>query len=106
MKQLFDVEVAQNVIVLAETKEEARRLARDAVRGLGSSDFDFFASEMSSLPGDWEEDALPFGGEGTKTIAEYVAEGAAPAYVAAKKLWEERRAQLRAAGLASGGRDV
>lgn len=84
MKKLWSVEIVQDVVVLAETQEEAEKQARHAVNG-PFSDFYFEAQELTSLPPEWDETCLPYAGEGSKSIADYEREGAAPEYTKAKE---------------------
>lgn len=69
MKKLWSVELRDEVVVLAETREEAEDLAREASHYDLHLDAD--AHEMSTLPWGWEEDSLPYGEADNKSIAEW-----------------------------------
>ena len=85
MKKLYVVSTELEVIVFAESKDEAERVASrlqsyDILQG----DLGWAAQEMCWLPADWDLDCNPFG-ESDSTIGELIEAGAAPAYAAMLK---------------------
>jgi len=70
--KLWNVTVEDELVVYAETKEEAEEFAADVVRGrdydshdLGSS---AYAREFTHLPGGWDENAIPWGDRGAREL--------------------------------------
>jgi len=79
MKGLYIVTLEAEVVVLAESREDAMKIADQ----ISKFDFDLEAglgTDLTYLPGDWDEGCIPFGESEDKTIAEWVAAGAAPLY--------------------------
>jgi hypothetical protein len=74
-KKLWTVEVTNEIVVLAESREDAEREARKVSR-LDMTP-DYFASEMLSIPSGWHDEDVPYG-EHEKTIDECIADGCAP----------------------------
>lgn len=79
-KQLYVVELLQELVVVAESKQEAEALARDA-------DYDtpsVSATELCFLPADWDLDCIPWGEQDDsnpdRTVGEWIELGAAPRY--------------------------
>lgn len=85
MPKLFTVTVETEVVVLAESQEEAEDLAKTDFRDLDVSDFSFVGSNMRYLPGDWETYSIPFGlkedSHPDRTVQEWIDLGAAPFYI-------------------------
>jgi hypothetical protein len=77
VKKLWTVEVSSEVVVLAETRDEAEKEARK-LSGLDTGDSEYTAREMTSIPCGWEGDCVPYGYDVEKTIDECIAEGLAP----------------------------
>lgn len=75
MKKLYVVDVQHTVYVMAETPEEAERLARRGIREYGDEPA-CAASEVKDGPidSDWR-DALPFGCEDDGRTVAQIAEG-------------------------------
>lgn len=79
MKQLFTVVVETEVIVLAESADESRRIAQDAIRDISAYDFDYTAGPMNGIPGGWDSSCLPYG-SADKSLGDLIDDGAAPTY--------------------------
>ena len=62
MKKLFTVTLETEIVVLADTQEEAEEHAREA--DLSTYDYDFRASEMRHMPGGSDADSI--GNEGAQ----------------------------------------
>lgn len=77
-KKLWTVTFSDEIIVLAESEEEAREIAEDNKREL---DFEpESVLETTYLPGGWELDSLPFGTDDDQSIGKLIEQGAAPEY--------------------------
>src|SRR5687767_4810150 len=78
-KQLFVVSLEAEVLVLADSPEDAEERAM-RIPGLDVKEaMSAYASPMSYWPVDWEPESFPFGDDqNEKTAGELVAEGAAP----------------------------
>jgi hypothetical protein len=89
MKKLFVVSTELEVVVLAETKEDAEKLVNhERISDLAQGDLGWHAQPMMWMPGDWDTSCLPFGGDDNtdcQTIGELIEEGAAPEYSAQLK---------------------
>ncbi len=76
--KLFNVQIVTEVIVKADSKEAAEKVAKDNERDIVMNDeFDFNASsamvefkgkKQVCLPYGWEMDSVPYGSEGDETI--------------------------------------
>jgi hypothetical protein len=79
MKQLYNVELTREIVVLAESREEAERRALEAD---DDGDPDVHAHEMTYYPGDWDDDCIPFGDrddeDPDRTVGKWIELGAAP----------------------------
>lgn len=79
-KKLFTVSLDVEAVVAAESKEEAKQVAydnwREIQKGTLQSPEDWTCCREGNwwLPADWENDSVPYGEDGDKTIAEYAAE--------------------------------
>ena len=66
------------VVVAAESEEEAQKVAHDNWRDIESSilqnPLDWLATDNWWLPCDWEMDCFPYGEDGDKNIGQYAAE--------------------------------
>lgn len=71
---LFTVTIEAEIVCVGETAADAEEAARDAIGDLSSYDFETYAKPMKYLPSGWDEGAIPFGGEGDKTLGEWIAE--------------------------------
>jgi hypothetical protein len=91
MKKLFNVTLETELVVVAETVEEAEDIAlRVPTYELGDS-MAANAHETTYLPDDWEEDALPFGENKGDDIGQWISSGGAPALLAQR----ERMAKIQ-----------
>jgi hypothetical protein len=79
MKQLYSVEVTYRVVCLAEDAADAEREAENAAHQEDADDV--YARPLTQLPDGWDMDSEPLGRGVSKTIEEYVQEGAAPELV-------------------------
>lgn len=73
---LYKVEVSFEFVVVAENEEEAKIEAKNEIN---SNNPDISISEVfceSDLPYDWDEEDIPYGCKGEKTIAEIIDEEA------------------------------
>lgn len=83
MKKLFIVSVEAEILVVAETLEEAKTFAIKE----GEFDFDssdYCAREMTHMPAGWDGDSMPFGfrddAAPDRDVDGWIEEGAAPTY--------------------------
>jgi hypothetical protein len=75
-KKLWCATYEINVLVAAETEEEAKQTVWNHFYDI-KSDIDaehFDIALATELPGDWEDDSIPFGADGDKTVGEYFEE--------------------------------
>jgi hypothetical protein len=83
-KRLFTVSFETEVVVLADSQEQAEKIAQRSVRSIDADQWDASASPMSCMPGGWDGGCIPFGAgdpqEPDRTIAEWIERGAAPGY--------------------------
>jgi hypothetical protein len=82
-RRLYVVSVEAETIVLATSPEEARKFAaKDAEFTFYPEDF--IAREMTHMPADWDEGALPYGlrdeADPDRTVGQWIEAGAAPTY--------------------------
>lgn len=104
MKKLWTVTIETEIVVVAETQEDAVDTAEDAMSDLSSYDYSTHAAEMVHLPSGWDKGSLPWGdNEPEQTTQQWIDAGAAPAYVASQAAWAERRAKAQAAAVAANG---
>lgn len=79
MKQLYTVEVVRELIVLADSVEEAGKLAQKAA---DHSVPGYHVREMYYYPDDWDDDCIPFGDydeeSPDRTVGKWSEMGAAP----------------------------
>lgn len=98
MKKLYTVTVETELVVLADSPEDAEYNAEHWAR---EGDFDVFAKEMTYLPNGWEPEALPYGkfddDTPEKTIEQLIEEGCAPEYIKTKERLEIARSKLKEA---------
>lgn len=85
MKNLYAVKIEIEVLVLAESRKEARETAEGMWSEIrGNEEASFYAVEMSSMPNNWELDCLPYGHmqdeEYDRTVGGWIELGAAPRY--------------------------
>ena len=88
MKQLYIVELNQELLVVAEGEAKAEAFALEALRA-GRADWsegiNACASKMNYLPGDWDLECIPYGfrdeTERDRTVGGWIKCGAAPFYV-------------------------
>jgi len=84
LKRLFTVTIENEIVVLAENKEEAEEIAQDSLGDLDSHSWDAHATPMATLPAGWEADAIPYGpgvkDEPDRTVGTWIERGAAPEY--------------------------
>ncbi len=76
-KQLFTVEIATDAVVLAESREEAEKIAQ-SIRLYEPSDFSYIADQMTFFPYGWDGKAFPYGTVDDQTIDQLIEQGAAP----------------------------
>jgi len=86
VKSLYIVTMSDSAVVLAESPEEAERIARE--HRLEMEWEVERVSEFDHYPAAWDTDCAPFGSDG-KDIATLIGEGRAPKYA-------ERMAKLQA----------
>jgi len=93
-KKLYVVSTEVDVVVRAESREEAQRIASDQrASDLMQSNVaaDWNATEMMWLPGDWDLNSLPYSdSDDNKTIRELIEAGEAPGYAAQRALAKRR----------------
>ena len=80
MKKLYVVTITTEVVVAAESLEDAKKVVR-----LGVDDQPEFAVQpMRYLPGAWERESIVYGNRGAveqdRTVGDWIALGAAPEY--------------------------
>lgn len=73
--KLFTVRVEYDYVVAAEDYDHAKEVARDyaleAMKDFSSYDLDYTIDHGVKAIG-WTDDCLPYGGEGDKTIRDYL----------------------------------
>jgi hypothetical protein len=84
-KRLFTVSIEAEVVVLAESQEQAEEIAQKAAGTIDGDQWEASpASPMTCMPGGWDGECIPFGDgdpqEPDRTIAQWIERGAAPAY--------------------------
>ena len=89
-KKLFVVEIATEIVVFAEDKKDAEKIAAEARRDLSNSDFGFEAAPFRHMPCDWDASCQPFGASDDKTIEQLVQQGAAPEYASLMESFKEK----------------
>lgn len=81
--ELYTVTIETEIVVLAESLEQAIGAAQKAHRDFDSSAFSYHANRMRYMPGDWS-DSIPYGErdekEPDRTVEQWIALGAAPDY--------------------------
>lgn len=89
-KRLFNVTIETEIVVLADSKEQAEKIAvRVSKDYLTSYDYYTHASVLTYLPADTTESDCPFADKYTdvdengKTIGDWLKDGAAPEYMEA-----------------------
>jgi hypothetical protein len=89
MKKLYVVTIETEILVVAESEEEASEVAEESLRDIDNDQWDKNARPMLFLPHDWEEGSIPFGdrdpSDPDRTIGGWIKAGAAPEYVALNK---------------------
>lgn len=87
MKKLFVVTTEVELIILAEDRAEAEKVADSAMaRDYGVTPGSWTAQPMTYIPGDWDTACVPFeknkydGNDNLLTIAELIEQGHAPEY--------------------------
>lgn len=87
-KQLWHVTMATDLLVLAETAEEAEGIAE---RHRAEQRFEAEpARPMDHFPVDWDEDCLPYG-DTNMTIGDHITAGHAPRYSATVESLRRRK---------------
>ena len=95
MKKLYTVTVETEIVVLADSPEDAEY---DAEHWAREGDFDVFAKEMAYLPDGWELGCLAYSSESDdRTIGKLIEEGYAPEYVKTKARIEVAQNRLKEA---------
>ena len=93
--QLFTVTVETEIVVLAESAEEAESEACDVVKELEAYNFSAVAQPLTRMPPGWSPKSLPWGHQDgsapDRTIKDWVDLGAAPDYVAKQEKLETAR---------------
>lgn len=98
MKKLYTVTIEAEIVVLADSEEEAAEEAQDAMSELSSYDYDIHAMPMRYLPGGWDRKTLPFGTEDDKTIQEWLDAGAGETFLKEQEEFKRRVERARAKG--------
>lgn len=94
MKKLYTVTVESEIVVLADSPEDAEY---NAERWAREDSFDSFAKEMTHLPNDWDLESIPYNNYNEdKTIKMLIEEGCAPEYIKAKERLEAAQNRLKA----------
>ena len=75
-RQLYVVDVSATVVVLAESLEEAERIAER--RRADEETWDCYAVELQQLPPLWDLGEVPYSSHGNATIGELIESGHAP----------------------------
>jgi hypothetical protein len=95
MKKLYVVGAEIEALVLAESREEAEKIiSGERLHDITSGGLDWHAREMLWIPGDWDEECMPFGTQeqgDEKTVGELIKAGAAPAYAEQLAMTKHRR---------------
>jgi len=82
MKQLYVVELTQEFLILADSPLAAHHLALEAAREDDTPPDVTSVSPMSYYPGEWDDDAIPYGDrdeeDPDRTVGEWIELGAAP----------------------------
>jgi len=83
-RRLYTVTLSLELVVIAETEADAQRVALDVVTSgeCMEEPEPTDAAELSYLPGGYDLDCLPYGGDRDETIGELIEQGAAPGYSA------------------------
>lgn len=83
-KRLYNVTVEAEIVVLADSQQEAEKIAARLSR-FDMDPWDTTARDFSHMPNDWDKDSIPFGDEDPanpdKTVGEWLEDGAAPEYM-------------------------
>lgn len=94
-KQLYVVSIEAEIVVLAESEDQAEKLAKKAKRDV--DDWDYRGKAMSHMPSGWEGDCVPFGlsedSDPARDIDGWVEAGAAPEYAALRAKLKALREQ-------------
>lgn len=83
-KQLWVVEIVQELVVVAEDRDEAVKLGLKAAKEdpHDGGEPGVSASEMMYYPGDWEDDNIPYGysdpADPDRSLGKWIDMGAAP----------------------------
>lgn len=97
-KKLYVVSIQTEVLILASSPVEAQHLAEHE-REIEWDAADYHASEMTHLPGGWDESCIPFGYQDKespdRTVGEWIAKGAAPTYEKLRDAAKSREAKPR-----------
>lgn len=82
MKQLYVVEITTEIVVCAESEDEAEEFAQDDLREF--DDFSIRAHPMRYWPTHWDDKSIPYGHRDDvspdRTVKEWMDMGAAPEY--------------------------
>lgn len=82
MEQLWIVTVQDEVVVLAESAEEAMKLAKKAKHDGTLNPEPESATPMTYMPCNWDSDCLPYGNASdADTIGALIKDGRAPKYL-------------------------
>ena len=84
-KRLFTVPIETEIVVLADSEEQAQEIAQRYVRKIDWDQWDVtHATAMRHLPGGWDGSCIPYGdgdpGDPDRTVAQWIECGAAPLY--------------------------
>lgn len=93
MAKLYTVSISHEVVVIAESEDEAREAAEQAWRDVSEYDLDMTPIEMSYLPSGWDGRELPYQANDDlpeQTVDQWIEAGAAPKLVA----WRERHRKV------------
>jgi hypothetical protein len=77
MQKLYNVNVLYDIVVLAESEEEAKEEARFSMKEIDNPTV-VQAKEMSYIPSGWDKKCLPWGGIDDVNIGDLIEKGAAP----------------------------
>jgi len=90
-KKLFNVTIETQVIIAADSEEEAAKIFEDGdiLRDLENKEFDCQVEEFSHMPPGWEPQSIPFGNNCDLYIEEY------PEYATMKERCRKRAEEYR-----------
>ena len=96
MKRLYNVTVATDIIVVAESEDEAEELAIQALDDSDPEDFGASASTFTHYPGGWSDGSIPFGyrdpASPDRCVGGWIEIGAAPEHTSQMEAREKLRA--------------